>query len=114
MDTIIDGFLVVAGIYVAGALGAYAIKEDARFERTVRVLKCEKCPGIAGRSQDTSTALCVKCDHLTVPTYHLANGKASQKVRAAKRGAVPDDFHELMSPQALYDKWNADKACVHW
>ena len=52
----IDGLIVVAGVYVDGVLGAYMIKEDAVFERIVRVLKCERCPGISGRTTDNYTA----------------------------------------------------------
>jgi hypothetical protein len=41
LETTIDGFIVLKGVYVDDVLGAYVIKEDERFQQTVRVLKCE-------------------------------------------------------------------------
>ena len=123
LDAIVDGFIVIKGIYVDGVLGAYVIKEDVRFQRTVRVLRCEgvrqgvRCSSIAGRSQDKEPALCVACDPLTVPTYLVKHAKGHQKERAKimkEAGEeVPEDFHEIIEPQALLDKWNANKNCVH-
>ena len=109
--------MVLVGVYVNDVLGAYIIKEDERFKRTVRVLKCEKCPGIAGRSTDREAALCVACAPLAVPKNLLQHAKGHQEDRAAKMledgKKVPEDFHDLIKPQALYDKWNANQACVH-
>jgi histone H3/H4 len=116
LETTIDGFIVLKGVYIDDVLGGYVIKEEERFQRTVRVLKCEEngCTGIAGRSQDTVPALCVACAPLTVPARLLHNAKVSQAQRAARRDeAASEGFHDRMTPQALHDKWSADKACVH-
>jgi hypothetical protein len=93
---------VLEGVYVDDVLGAYVVKEDARFQRIVRVLKCEgngrPCSGIAGRNKDDQPALCAACDPLTVPTYLLQHAKGSQVDRAAKLEEVPDDFHYCITP----------------
>jgi hypothetical protein len=108
---------VLRGVYVDDVLGAYVVKENERFERTVRVLKCEgngqSCTGIAGRSEDGHQALCGACDPLTVPTCLLRAAKGDQVKRADSRGEVAADFHDRISPQALHDKWSADKECAH-
>jgi hypothetical protein len=106
---------VLRGVYVDDVLGAYVVKENERFERTVRVLKCEGngrvCTGIAGRCQDGRPALCAACDPLALPTHLLLHAKGNQVRRANGREQVPEDFHDRISPRALHDKWNAGEEC---
>jgi hypothetical protein len=48
-----------------------------------------------------------------VPTRLLRGAKGHQVRRAASHKDVAENFHDRMTPQALHDKWSADKACVH-
>ena len=49
---------------------------------------------------------------MAVPKRLLEQAKGNQKTRAEKR-EVRDDFHDLISEQGLFNKWNANKECVH-
>ena len=118
LDTTIQGFVVLKGVYVGDALGAYVIKEDRRFQHTVRVLKCEgrdgKCNGIAGRNKARDKAMCVDCDPLAVPRHLLVQAKSNQSQRAKwQGGGVPEDFHDLIPAQGILIKWENSKICVH-